>query len=66
MSNIKKIRLEKGISQQELAAKAGVSQPFIHDLENENRSAKPETFERIAAVLGVPVKDLIDKEEKTA
>lgn len=64
MSNIKRIRLEKGISQQELAAKAGVSQPFIHDLENENRNAKPETMERIAQALGCTVDDL--KGEKTA
>lgn len=64
MSNIKKIRLEKGISQQELAAKAGVSQPFIHDLENENRNAKPETLERIANVLGCKVEEL--KGEKSA
>lgn len=64
MSNIKKIRLEKGISQQELAAKAGVSQPFIHDLENENRNAKPETMERIAQALGCTVDDL--RGEKTA
>lgn len=64
MSNIKKIRLEKGVSQKELAEKAGVSQPFIHDLENENRNAKPETMERIAAALDCSVDDL--RGEKTA
>lgn len=68
LNNIKKIRLEKKISQLELATKAGVSQPFIHDLERQARSAKPETFERIAAALGVPVNELFsdEKGDKTA
>ena len=46
------------VSQIELARSVGVSQPFICDLENNRRGAKPETMSRIADVLGVSVEDL--------
>lgn len=59
MNNIRTIREEKRISQIKLAADAGISQPFLYDLERGNRNAKPETMERIAAALGCTVEDLI-------
>ena len=40
------------------AAKANISQPYLHDLENGNRGAKRETLERIAKALNVEVEDL--------
>ena len=46
------------VSQNALARSAGVSQPFICDLENNRRGAKPETMNRIAEALGVSVSDL--------
>ena len=49
------------LTQSELAALVGVSQPYMHDLENNRRGAKPETLERIAAVLGVKVEELFDQ-----
>ena len=51
------------VSQGDLAKAASVSQPYLYDLENNRRGAKPETLERIANALGVSVDDLI-KEEK--
>lgn len=62
LNRIKEVRESMGMTQKELAIRAGVSQPFIHDLENNNRGAKRETIERIANALGVSVDDL--KEEK--
>lgn len=59
MSNIRRIRVERRMTQKDLAAASGVSQPFIVDLERGARGAKPETLERIAAALGVTVDDLI-------
>ena len=59
MNRIKEIREFMGVKQIELATKAGVSQPYLFDLENQRRGAKRETLERIAAVLGVDVSDLI-------
>ena len=46
----------------ELANLAKVSQPYLHDLENNHRGARPETYERIASALNVPVNELIAKE----
>lgn len=61
INQIKSIRKEKGITQRELANKAEISAPYLFDLENNRRGAKPETLERIAAALGVTTAELIDK-----
>ena len=61
VNRIKEIREKLKVSQIELARKAGISQPFMHDLEKNRRGAKPETYQRIADALGVPVADLMQK-----
>jgi len=58
VTRIKEIRRARQITQKELAAKVGVSQPYIHDLELGNRSGKPGTLARIAAALGCTMDDL--------
>ena len=58
MNRIKEIRVQRCISQIELARSAGISQPFLCDLENNRRGAKTETMHRIADALGVSVADL--------
>ena len=63
MNNIKLIREKMGITQKALAEAANVSCPFMYDLENGNRNAKPETWQRIAAALGCTVNDLIERKE---
>lgn len=63
MNRIKEIREGMKISQGELAKSASVSQPYLYDLENNRRGAKPETLERIANALGVEVKDLMVEEK---
>ena len=62
MNNIKLIREKLGITQKALADAAELSSPFVHDLENGNRNAKPETWERIAAALKCTVEELQGKE----
>ena len=66
MNRIKKMREFRRIKQIDLAKAANISQPFLHDLENNRRGAKPETLERIAEVLGCTMNDLFDREEETA
>lgn len=55
--NIKTIRLEKRITQEELALRSGVSQGYIAYLERENisrdKSPRLETIEKIAKGLGI-------------
>ena len=59
---IKAVRNALRIPQKELANKAGISQPYLHDLENNLRGAKPETLERVAGALGVNAELLIEQE----
>ena len=59
MNRIKKVRQQKKIRQIDLARDAGVSQPFLSDLEYNRRGAKEETMQRIADALGVKIKDLM-------
>lgn len=59
MNRIKKVRQQKKIRQIDLARDAGVSQPFLSDLENNRRGAKAETMQRIADALGVKIKDIM-------
>ena len=59
MNRIKEIREEKKISQNQLARIAGISQPYLCDLERNRRWAKPETFQKIADALNVPVSSLL-------
>ena len=62
MRIIKEIRLEKEMTQRELARAAGVSSAFMHDLENGNRNAKPATLRRIAEALGCSVETLMGRQ----
>ena len=61
VNRIKEIREMRRVSQSELARNAGVSQPFLCDLENNRRGAKPETYKRIADALDVPVSELLQE-----
>ena len=63
-NRIKKLRELYGISQISLSARAGISQPYLHDLENNRRGAKPETLKRIADVFGISVDDLVTENSK--
>lgn len=55
---IKKIRLEKGLSQKALGAKAGMSQQQIAQYENSERLPKLASMVKIAAALSVAPADL--------
>ena len=58
MNRVKEIREAQGLTQQQLAKLAGVTQPYLHDLEKNRRGARPETWARIAEALGVKVEEL--------
>ncbi len=62
VNQIKAIRLTKRITQKALSEMAQVSQPYLFDLENNNRGAKPETMQRIADALGVTVDELLQED----
>lgn len=57
-NRIKELRLSREMTQKDLAKAVGVSSPFMHDLENGNRNAKPATMRKIAEALGCTVEAL--------
>jgi transcriptional regulator with XRE-family HTH domain len=57
---IKKRRLERGVSLREFARRVGVSAPFVTDLEAGRRHPGAEVLGRIARELDVPVAVLED------
>lgn len=56
---LKKLRKTAGMSQEELAAKAKVSLPFIGMVETGKRRMSVDTMQKVARVLGVKVSDLL-------
>lgn len=58
--HIKEIRLQKGIRQEDLAKKAGVSRTVISGLESGRvRVTSTETLEKVADAMGVSVREII-------
>ena len=58
--DIRRIRKEKGISQEELAEKSGVSRPTISNLENNpDAITTTDTLQKIAVALDVKVSDFL-------
>lgn len=55
---LKELRLERALSQEELAGKAGVSHDVIWRLETGKGGSHPSTVRKLAAALGVDPKEL--------
>lgn len=64
MNRIRELREGFKISQVELSNKAGISQPYLYDLETNRRRGRPETLQRIADALGVSVSELQETDQK--
>ena len=56
--NIKRLRENRAISQEELAFNAGISIPFLSDIERGNKWPSPETVAKIATALEIEVFEL--------
>jgi transcriptional regulator with XRE-family HTH domain len=57
--NLKARRLERGLSQEELAQEAGLDRSYVSLLENERYSVSLDTLEKLAAVLKVEPVELL-------
>lgn len=57
-----RLRNQKGISQTELASRAGITQKAISDIETGKRSPHKQTLASLALALGVTVRELTGQE----
>ena len=56
--NVRRLRIDRGVSQEKLAADAGIDRTYVSDVEREVRNASVEILDRLATTLGVPVAEL--------
>lgn len=63
--NIKRLRKESGLTQEQLAIKANYSKQFIANIESKNfQTFSLGTLWRIALVLNIDIKELFEEEKK--
>jgi len=64
--NIKRFRLNAGLSQEELAERAGISVPYMGALERGEKWPSPGTFTGLAQALGIEPHDLMRPEDASS
>ena len=65
-SNIRKMREHKGLTQCELAERAGVSQVYISFCESGRREPSLKFCQKLAAVLNCPISAIVETDERRA
>ncbi len=63
--NVRTIRTALGLSQEEIAFRAGLKRSYLSDLERGTRNPTVRALERIAEALGVPPCRLLESDAKT-
>jgi transcriptional regulator with XRE-family HTH domain len=61
---IRRLRIEKGISQERLALDADIDRTYISDIEKGVRNVSIEMVERLAIFFQIPVSELFKKVEE--
>ena len=56
--NIRRLRKERGWSQEVLAEKSGLHRTYVGDIERLERNVSVDNIERLAKAFGVPIKEL--------
>lgn len=64
--NIRSLRERYGLTQCELAERAGVTQVYISYCENGRKEPSLKFCRKLAAVFGCPVSDIVDSDERGA
>lgn len=62
--NVRHLRLQRGLSQEELALDAGMKRSYLSDLERGTRSPSVRALGRLAEALEVPPADLLRAESE--
>ncbi len=60
--NLRRLRHAKGISQEELADRAGIDRNYVGKLEREENAATVDMLEKLAPVLGVDPAELLQRQ----
>jgi transcriptional regulator with XRE-family HTH domain len=60
LSRLRAWRLRRALTQEELAARAGLSKPTVNRVERGTRLARPSTVRKLATALGVDPVDLME------
>ena len=61
--NLRRPRLQKGWSQEELAGEAGIHRTYVSDLERGARNPTITIIDKLAVTLDVPVGALLDMDQ---
>ena len=59
-TNIRRLRLEKGWSQEDYADRAGIHRTYVSDIERGRRNPTITVVEKLARPFGIAVGDLLD------
>jgi transcriptional regulator with XRE-family HTH domain len=65
-TRLRMLRLASGLSQSQLAARAGHKQPWLAYMESGQREPQLRTVEKLAAALGTEVAELLGHEQPAA
>ncbi|BAJ82009.1 Xre family transcriptional regulator [Acidiphilium multivorum AIU301] len=63
--NMRRVRAERGISQEELAHRAKLNRNYVGMIEREEHAATVDTIDQLASALGVSPMDLLDPDAAT-
>jgi transcriptional regulator with XRE-family HTH domain len=63
-SNMKRVRLDKKLTQENVAEGAGLHPNYISSVERGERNISISNIERISCALGVPMTELLNESEK--
>lgn len=65
MDKLRKLRTQKGLSQQALARSAGVAQSTVSEIEAGKSSPKVKVLIKLATALEVPVSELLEEDSNS-
>ena len=62
--NLKRIRIDKGLSQDELGAQCGLTRNYIGNIERQENSPSLQSMEAVADALGVRLLELLAQSDQ--